>query len=89
MLEIAEAFSGGSEAPQRSVVFLAVTAEEQGLLESAHYTDHPICPLDKTVANINIDGIWFLGPMKDLTIVGYGQSELDGYAEAAAKEQGR
>lgn len=89
MLEIAEAFSQMEEKPNRSVLFLAVTAEEQGLLGSAYYADNPIYPLDKTVANINMDGIWFLGPMKDLTIVGYGQSELDEYAEAAAEAQGR
>jgi Zn-dependent M28 family amino/carboxypeptidase len=89
MLEIANAFTQLEQKPERSIIFLAVTAEEQGLLGSAFYADHPIYPLDKTVANINMDGIWFLGPMKDLTVVGYGQSELDEYAEAAAKAQGR
>jgi Zn-dependent M28 family amino/carboxypeptidase len=89
MLEIADAFSQMEEKPERSVIFLAVTAEEQGLLGSAYYADNPIYPLNKTVANINMDGIWFLGPMKDLTIVGYGQSELDEYAQAAAEAQGR
>jgi Zn-dependent M28 family amino/carboxypeptidase len=89
MLEIADAFSKMQPKPERSVIFLAVTAEEQGLLGSEYYAENPIYPLDKTVANINMDGIWFLGPMKDLTIVGYGQSELDEYAEAAALEQGR
>lgn len=89
MLEIANAFSQLEQKPERSVIFLAVTAEEQGLLGSAFYADNPIYPLNKTVANINMDGIWFLGPMKDLTVVGYGQSELDEYAEAAAQAQGR
>jgi Zn-dependent M28 family amino/carboxypeptidase len=89
MLEIAEAFSQMGQKPERSVIFLAVTAEEQGLLGSAYYADNPIYPLDQTVANINMDVIWFLGPMKDLTIVGYGQSELDEYAEEAAQAQGR
>jgi len=89
MLEIADVFSKMQPKPERSVIFLAVTAEEQGLLGSEYYAENPIYPLDKTVANINMDGIWFLGPMKDLTIVGYGQSELDEYAEAAAREQGR
>ena len=89
MLEIADAFSQMEQKPERTVVFLAVTAEEQGLLGSAYYADNPIYPLDKTVANINMDGIWFLGPMNDLTIVGYGQSELDEYAQAAAEAQGR
>lgn len=89
MLEIANAFSKLDEKPERSIIFLAVTAEEQGLLGSAYYADHPIYPLDKTVANINMDGIWFLGPMKDVTVVGYGQSELDEYVEAAAQAQNR
>ncbi|MEO0331401.1 MAG: M28 family metallopeptidase, partial [Bacteroidota bacterium] len=89
MLEIADAFSQLEEAPERTVVFLAVTAEEQGLLGSAYYAENPIYPVNQTVANINMDGIHFRGPMKDLTIVGYGQSELDEYAEVAAQEQGR
>ncbi|WP_277479372.1 M28 family metallopeptidase [Catalinimonas alkaloidigena] len=89
MLEIANAFAQLEQKPERSVIFLAVTAEEQGLLGSAYYAEHPIYPLDKTVANINMDGIWFLGPMKDVTVVGYGQSELDEYVEAVAKTQNR
>ncbi|MEM6845152.1 MAG: M28 family metallopeptidase, partial [Bacteroidota bacterium] len=89
MLEIADAFGQLAEAPERTVVFLAVTAEEQGLLGSAYYAENPIYPVNQTVANINMDGIHFRGPMKDLTIVGYGQSELDDYAETAAQAQGR
>lgn len=89
MLEIAHAFTQLEQKPERSIIFLAVTAEEQGLLGSEYYADNPIYPLNKTVANINMDGIWFFGPMKDLTVVGYGQSELDEYAEAAANAQGR
>ncbi len=89
LLEVANAFSQLEKAPKRTVLFLAVTAEEQGLLGSAYYAENPIYPVNKTVANINMDGIHFRGPMKDLTIVGYGQSELDEYAETVAKEQGR
>ena len=89
MLEIADAFSQLEEAPERTVIFLAVTAEEQGLLGSAYYAENPIYPVSRTVANINMDGIHFRGAMKDLTIVGYGQSELDEYAEEAAQEQER
>ena len=89
LLEIARAFSQLEDKPARSVVFLFVTAEEQGLLGSEYYAQHPIYPLDKTVANINMDGIWFRGKMKDLTVVGYGQSELDAYARQAAEAQGR
>ena len=89
LLEIARAFSQLEEAPARSVAFLFVTAEEQGLLGSEYYAQYPIYPLKNTVANINLDGIWFRGPMNDLTVVGYGQSELDDYAQVAAEVQGR
>lgn len=89
MLGIAEAMSKMETKPKRSVVFLAVTAEEQGLLGSKHYAQNPIYPPAQTVANINMDGITAWGPMKDLTVVGYGQSELEDIAEKVAKTQGR
>lgn len=89
LLEIADAFSQMPQKPERTVIFLAVTAEEQGLLGSEYYVENPIYPLTKTVANINMDGIQFRGKMKDLTIVGYGQSELDDYAKVAASKQDR
>lgn len=88
MLGIAEAMSK-MDRPKRSVVFLAVTAEEQGLLGSKHYAQNPIYPPVQTVANINMDGITAWGPMKDLTVVGYGQSELEDIAEDVAIKQGR
>lgn len=88
LLAIAEGFKKGLQ-PKRSVVFLAVTAEEQGLLGSAYYAEHPIYPPEKTVANINMDAFESPGPMKDLTITGYGQSEMDEYAKEAAEKQGR
>lgn len=88
LLGIAEAMASGP-APDRSVIFLAVTAEEQGLLGSKYYGENPIYPPAQTVANINMDGITTWGPMKDLTVVGYGQSELEDLAEEIAKKQGR
>lgn len=88
LLAIAEAFKKGKQ-PERSIVFLAVTAEEQGLLGSAYYAEHPIYPPKKTVAAINMDALASPGPMKDLTITGYGQSEMDEYATETAKKQGR
>lgn len=88
IIAIAEAFKNG-DAPKRSVVFIAVTGEEQGLLGSAYYGEHPIYPPKKTVANINIDALESPGPMKDLTITGYGHSEMDEYAKDAADKQGR
>lgn len=88
MLGIAEAMAKG-EQPKRTVVFLAVTAEEQGLLGSKYYAQNPVYAPAKTVANINMDGITTWGPMKDLTVVGYGQSELEDIAETIAADQGR
>ena len=89
LIELAEAYTKLSSRPSRSIVFLAVTAEEQGLLGSKFYATNPIYPYNKTVAALNMDGLNVLGKMKDITIVGYGNSELDDYLAAAAKEQNR
>ena len=89
LLAIANGFVRAKEKPGRSIVFLAVTGEEQGLLGSAYYAAHPLFPLANTVADINMDELLGFGPMRDLTITGYGQSALDDYARAAAKEQNR
>lgn len=88
LLEIARAFAT-NEQPKRSVLFLAVTAEEQGLLGSAYYAQNPLYQADKTVGVINMDALMAIGKMKDLTVVGHGQSELDDLAEIVAKKQGR
>lgn len=88
LLEIARAFAK-SEKPKRTVLFLAVTAEEQGLLGSAYYAQNPIFDPKKSVANINMDGISPYGRMKDFTIVGHGQSEMDDLAAKYAEKQGR
>jgi Zn-dependent M28 family amino/carboxypeptidase len=89
VLEIARAFTKVQPPPKRSILFLMVTAEEQGLLGSQYYSLNPLYPLAKTVANINLDGVNQWGRTKDLTLVGMGASELDEYARAAAAEQGR
>lgn len=89
LLELAEAFLKLESPPFRSIAFLAVTAEEQGLLGSAYYATHPIYPLNKTVAAINMDALNIWGKMKDITVIGYGNSELDEYVKQAAAEQGR
>lgn len=89
LLTIAEAFMKMDVKPKRTIVFLAVTAEEQGLLGSKYYAENPIYPTSKTVANINMDGLYYMGLMKDLTIIGYGQSDLDEMAEELAKAQNR
>ncbi|MCK5443874.1 MAG: M28 family peptidase [Maribacter sp.] len=88
LLAIAEAFKKSNDI-KRSIVFMAVTGEEQGLLGSAFYAENPIFNPKKTVANINIDALDSPGKMKDLTITGFGQSEMDKYAKDAAEKQNR
>ena len=88
-LVMAKAYSGLNSKPKRSTTFLIVTAEEQGLLGSKYYSEHPIIPLDKTVANINMDAMSVLGKTKDVAVIGMGKSELETYLEKAAKRQGR
>lgn len=88
LLELATAFSKAKQ-PSRSVLFVSVTGEEQGLLGSEYYATHPVFPVNKTVADINMDVLQPFGRMKDIGVVGYGQNELDAYAEEAAKAQGR
>jgi Zn-dependent M28 family amino/carboxypeptidase len=89
VLEIARAFTQIQPQPKRSILFLMVTAEEQGLLGSQYYATNPLYPLNKTVANINIDGVNQWGRTKDFTVIGMGASDLDDYLKAAANEQGR
>ncbi|MFO7865258.1 MAG: M28 family metallopeptidase [Candidatus Aminicenantes bacterium] len=90
LIELAKAFQKLGTPPRRSIVFLAVTAEEQGLLGSEYYAAvHPVYPLAETAAVINMDSLNIFGRMKDIRIVGYGQSELDDYVEAYAEETGR
>ena len=89
LLEVARAFTKVMPPPKRSVLFISVTAEEQGLLGSQYYSVTPIYPLVKTAAAINMDGLNVHGRTKDLTLIGLGASELDDYAKAAASEQGR
>jgi Zn-dependent M28 family amino/carboxypeptidase len=89
LIEVARAFTKLPAPPRRSILFLAVTAEEQGLLGSQYYTVQPVYPLAKTVADINMDSWNVHGRTKDLTIVGFGASDLDDYARDAAGEQGR
>jgi Zn-dependent M28 family amino/carboxypeptidase len=89
LLEIARAFTKVEPKPKRSVLFLMVTAEEQGLLGSQYYSVTPVYPLEKTLANINIDGVNQWGRTKDITVVGMGASDLDDYLRDAAAEQGR
>jgi Zn-dependent M28 family amino/carboxypeptidase len=90
LLEIAEAFTKMDKKPERSILFLAVTAEEKGLLGSKYYASKPLYPLNKTVANINMDVLNAYGPTEDVVVIGYGNSTLeDVLAEAAATQNRR
>jgi Zn-dependent M28 family amino/carboxypeptidase len=88
LVALAEGFTKAG-APDRSVVFLAVTAEESGLLGSKYYAENPIFPLSQTVGGVNMDAFSMSGPAKNLTVIGKGKSQLDSYLEAAAKSEGR
>ncbi len=89
VISIAERFMSEGEMPSRSVVFMAVTAEESGLLGSSYYADNPIFPLETTVGGINIDALNVYGPTWDVSVVGYGNSELEEYLARYAAEQDR
>jgi Zn-dependent M28 family amino/carboxypeptidase len=89
LIEIARAYTRLKTPPKRSILFLSVTAEEQGLLGSEYYAEHPIYPLAKTLADINMDALNVWGPTRDLTIIGLGNSDLDDYARKEAEAQGR
>jgi Zn-dependent M28 family amino/carboxypeptidase len=89
LIEIARAYARLPVAPRRSILFLAVTGEEQGLLGSSYYAANPIYPLAKTLGVINMDALNVWGKTKDVTVIGLGNSELDDYAIQVAGEQGR
>ena len=77
MLEIAKAFTKLPSPPDRSILFVSVTGEEKGLLGAKFYAEHPLYPLAKTLADINMDGINQWGKTSDFTVVGLGNSTLD------------
>lgn len=89
LLEIARAFKNLKEKPERTIIFLSVTAEEQGLLGSAYYAQHPIYSLAKTAANINMDGINALDKTNDMMVIGEGQNNLEDYLADILKKQNR
>ena len=89
ILEIAEAFVTQEPAPERSVVFLAITLEESGLLGSKFYAAQPTVPLHNIVGAINMDAMPLVGRTKDLTVIGLGNSELEDILARVAEKQGR
>ncbi|HYM85754.1 MAG TPA: M28 family metallopeptidase, partial [Pseudoxanthomonas sp.] len=89
ILEIAEAFAHQDPKPKRSLVFVAVTLEESGLLGSKYYVAHPTFPLDKIAGVINIDAMSVAGKARDITVTGFGSSELEDILKPIAAAQGR
>ena len=86
LMEIGRTFIKSGIEPERSILFLYVTAEEQGLLGSEYYASHPVYPPSTTVANLNLDALDPIGPMKDITMIGHGHSTFD---EILAEEAGK
>jgi len=88
ILEMAEAFATAPKPPRRSILFAAVTLEEQGLLGSEYLARNPVVPLRRIVAGLNFDGVGPSGPSRDMTVVGSGASELEGMLAAILKTKG-
>jgi Zn-dependent M28 family amino/carboxypeptidase len=88
LIELARRFAAQG-APERTIAFIALTAEEQGLLGALYYRDHPVFPAVDTVAAINMDGINNAGLTRDIEVVGFGKSEMDDLITQAAAAQGR
>jgi Zn-dependent M28 family amino/carboxypeptidase len=89
LIQLAKAFKNLKTPPDRTILFLSVTAEEQGLWGSAYYAQNPVYPSGKTLANINMDGLNNIGKTKDIIIVGQGQSELEDDLKEAAQKMDR
>jgi hypothetical protein len=85
MLEVARAFTSLAKPPRRSVLFLAVTGEEEGLLGSDYFTEHPTVPMERIVANVNLDGLAILYPFRELVAFGAEHSTLDSTVARVAK----
>jgi len=88
MIEDARLFASGPR-PQRTLLFFAWTGEERGLLGSAYYAQHPLYPMDKMVANLTFDTLQWNGPVKDVVLIGKGQSQMEDILVEEAKKQGR
>ncbi len=88
LLELARAFKKMKTPPERSIIFLSVTAEEQGLLGSQYYAENPVYPVDSTVADINMDGLNPFSKTKDMVVIGQGQSDLEDYLKTEVEKAG-
>jgi Zn-dependent M28 family amino/carboxypeptidase len=89
LIQLAAAFAKLNPPPKRSVLFMATTAEEAGLLGAKFYAEHPLYPLEKTLADINIDTVNPWGKTRDIEDFSNNNSTLDDLLAAAAKRNGR
>jgi Zn-dependent M28 family amino/carboxypeptidase len=89
LIELAAGYMKLKPAPKRSVLFMATTAEESGLLGAKFYAENPLYPLEKTLADINMDGLSLWGKTRDIEDTSFGNSDLDDMLAAAASYQGR
>jgi Zn-dependent M28 family amino/carboxypeptidase len=89
LIELGRAFAATKPRPQRSVLFVAVTAEESGLLGSEYFIAHPPVPPSRIAGGLNMDNLYAVGPTRDVTVIGFGKSELEDELRRAAKKQGR
>jgi Zn-dependent M28 family amino/carboxypeptidase len=89
LIELGRAFAATKPAPERSVLFVAVTAEESGLLGSEYFAAHPPLPVTQMAGGLNMDNLYSVGKTRDITVIGFGKSELEDDLRAAAARQGR
>src|ERR1700749_3329166 len=89
VIELAAAFMKINPPPKRSLLFMSTTAEEAGLLGAKFYAEHPLYPLEKTLADINMDGLSLWGKTRDIEDISFGNSDLDDMLAAATTKQGR
>jgi len=89
LIELGRVFAATQPRPERSVMFVAVTAEESGLLGSQHFAENPPAPVASMAGGLNMDNLYAIGRTRDITVIGYGASELDDYLRRAAAKQDR
>jgi len=89
LIELGRAFAATKPGPERSLMFVAVTAEESGLLGSEYFAAHPPIPVAQMVGGLNMDNLYSVGKTRDITVIGFGKSELEDDLRTAAARQGR
>jgi Zn-dependent M28 family amino/carboxypeptidase len=89
LLAVARAYKAQPVAPKRSIVFLFTTGEERGLLGAQYYARNPLYPLNKTLLDLNVDGLNLWGRTRDVELVGMGRSDAEDVVAGVAKAQGR